>query len=714
MKRQTKKNKLLLATVAVVLVAAIGVGIWFTAAGSSEAVGVYPFEYIGMTEYWGDSQESYGPVSSDKIQTVYLTDTQTVTEILVKAGDTVKQGDVLMTFDTTLSGLELERKRLDMEKAKLQLDIANRELLEIRNMKPMQVPSFDYTPVEPVLGEEIKAPYTPYIVAGNDGTSQEKAFVCWLRDDAAINDILLEELRRKVWNNAGVCEHGVLTEQCEICTPPMCKHDKIEAECDVCSPEECEHGKIKALCEVCTPIMCRHNKVAKECTLCKADRCEHDNLRGECNICNPKCIHGEDCEICYPPECEHGNDPDTCIKCHPPKCDHGNDPETCEQCNPAQPDPEPEKPADQPDPQPEEPAGQSEEPEAPAESTGTEAEALSAFVQTPYKVIFLSDVAPGPEPETSEYDYYVVFKVTEDNYQLGGTTTWQGVHVSGKGTDFALRLFNPTFEDYSIPVLETDETTPAQPEIDFGSGYTLAQIYQMRKEKEAQIKDLEFDVKMKETEYKIMQTELEDGNVYASVDGEVLSVLTEDEAKQNRQPVIKVSGGGGFYVEGSISELEKARMELGQEVTINDWNTGMTYTGTIESMGDFPSSDGYWNGMGNPNTTYYPFTVFVDGSADLQTGSYVSVMYSSSSSENGIYLENPFIRTEQGRSFVYVLGPGGKLEKRDVVTGKSLWGSYTEILSGISETDLIAFPYGKDVKAGVPAQEQDISDLYGY
>ncbi len=236
----------------------------------------------------------------------------------------------------------------------------------------------------------------------------------------------------------------------------------------------------------------------------------------------------------------------------------------------------------------------------------------------------------------------------------------------------------------------------------------------MRKEKEAQIKELEFDVKMKETEYKIMQTELEDGNVYASVDGEVLSVLTEDEAKLNRQPVIKVSGGGGFYVEGSISELEKARMELGQEVTVNDWNTGMTYTGTIESMGDFPSSDGYWNGMGNPNTTYYPFTVFVDGSADLQTGSYVSVMYSSSSSENGIYLENPFIRTEQGRSYVYVLGSGSKLEKRDVVTGKSLWGSYTEILSGISETDLIAFPYGKEVKAGAPAQEQDISVLYGY
>ena len=46
--------------------------------------------------------------------------------------------------------------------------------------------------------------------------------------------------------------------------------------------------------------------------------------------------------------------------------------------------------------------------------------------------------------------------------------------------------------------------------------------------------------------------------------------------------------------------------------------------------------------------------------------------------------------------------------------GKSLWGSYTEILSGLTEEDLIAFPYGKTVKEGAPAQEGDVSDLYNY
>ena len=95
------KKKLWLILAAVILAAAIGVGIWFGIRGKGEPVKVFPFRYVGMTEYWGDNQESYGPVSTDRIQTVYVSDTQIITEIAVKQGDTVKKGDLLMTFDTT-------------------------------------------------------------------------------------------------------------------------------------------------------------------------------------------------------------------------------------------------------------------------------------------------------------------------------------------------------------------------------------------------------------------------------------------------------------------------------------------------------------------------------------------------------------------------------------------------------------------------------------
>ena len=48
-----------------------------------------------------------------------------------------------------------------------------------------------------------------------------------------------------------------------------------------------------------------------------------------------------------------------------------------------------------------------------------------------------------------------------------------------------------------------------------------------------------------------------------------------------------------------------------------------------------------------------------------------------------------------------------------MVTGKALWGSYTEILEGLTAEDYIAFPYGKLVVAGAPTREGDLSELYG-
>ena len=562
-----RKKGLIIAAVILVLVAA-GLGVWYYLGhNSSEPVYVFPFEMLGMTEYWGDSQESYGPVTTDKIQTIYLSDTQTVTEVLVQVGDTVKKGDVLMTFDTTLSDLALERKRLDVEKLKLQLQDAQKELRQINSMKPMVIPEVSDEPEEEQnLGSTLMADYKLSEQKEYDGSSPEKAMILWLNGNSVLNDGLLEtmRLRSEEFQNYNA-EHN----------PPATE-----------APEE-------------------------------------------------------------EPEGEAGELPD------------------------------------------EEPEGEAGE--LPNEEE--EAVSLEEEVYTPFEV----------------YTYHVVLKITDGNRSLGGKTVWQGLKVTGGGNDFALQFFTPVIPDYTI----TEEGEAVEtPEIDFGSGYTAAQIAQMRADQEKKIKDLEFQIKMAEADYKIAQTEANDGKVYATIDGEVVSLLTEDEAKLQMQPFMKVSGGGGFYVEGFVSELEKDNLVIGQEVTVNDWQTGMTHVGTIESIGDFPDPNGYYNGLGNPVASYFPFKVFIDGSADLQQGRYVSVMYSVGTAESGIYLQNPFLRTENGKSYVYLLGSDGKLEKRFVTTGKALWGSYTEILSGMTAEDLLAFPYGKNVKEGVAAVEGDYSNLY--
>jgi len=622
------KKKWIIGVTAGVAAAAIGCTAWYHAGhSSSEPVYVFPFQYVGMTEYWGDSQESYGPVTTDKIQTVFLTDTQTVTEILVQAGDMVKKGDLLMTFDTTLSDLQLERKRLDVEKLKLQLEDAKDELREINSMKPMVIPSApDDSGADENLGTMLTDPYRISAQKSYDGSTQEKALICWIRDDTDIDNTVFAAILAKA-------------EQYQTENQPEPSEPSEEPTEESSEPTE----------ESSEPT-------------------------------------------------EESSEP----------TEESSEP-TEESSEPTEESSEPTEESSEPTEESSEPTEESSEPtEESSEPTEESREGSLLSLLRPRMPSSASAATP-----VSVDSFHVVFRVTSGNMSLGNKQLWQGMKVKKTDAGFSFRFEDAVIPDHMLAELGSGDTSADIPEMDFGSGYTAAQIAQLRSDQLKKIKDLEFQIKMADAEYKIMLTEVSDGNVYADIDGEVVSLLTEEEAKQTRQPLMKVSGGGGFYVEGFVSELEKAKMKPGQEVTVNDWNTGMTYTGTVESIGDFPTREGYYNGNGNPNASYYPFQVFVDESADLQAGSYVSVMYSAAESENGVYLENPFLRTEKGKSYVYVLGQNGKLEQRFVTTGKSLWGSYTEILEGLTADDLIAFPYGKNVKPGVAAEEGDMSDLYG-
>lgn len=577
-----KKKKLIIVLVSLVTVAAIVAGIFLWAgSANSDPVNVYPFDYVGMTEYWGDSQESYGYVQTDGVQTVYLSSTQTVTDILVQEGDEVKKGDILLTFDTTLSDLALERKRLEVEKLKLQLQDEKNRLAEINSMRPMVIPQpDDGAEDDENLGEQLTDRYRLSFNTDYDGSTKDKPLICWLNSTAMLNDeILLAVLKTAA------------------------EYQKINAE--------------------------------------KEPAPEPD---------------------------DPGTQPDTPDGSDTPDASEGEDPTQPEATQP---------PAVEPTGEPVDPT----QPDAPVE---------------PVKTAF------------------VVIKVTEGNRALASKTTWEGLYLlrDPDTGEYSFKFFDATL--ISDHMLADDEEAEDTPQIDFGSGYTAAQIAQMRSEQEKVIKEAEFNIKMAEADYKIAQTEVNDGNVYAEIDGTVVSVLDPEDAQMMQEPVVKVSAGGGFYVEGSVSELLRSDMELGQEVTISDWYTGMTYLGTVVSLGDYPSSGDSWSGLGNPNASYYPFRVFVEESADLQSGRYVNISFSAGGGVNGVYLQNPFLRTEGGASYVYVLGENGLLEKRYVTTGKSLWGSYTEILSGLSAEDQVAFPYGKNVRDGAKAVEcDDMSELYG-
>lgn len=762
---KSRKKRWWIPVTALLLVAALGAGIWFTARGSGEPVNVYPFQYIGMTEFWGDAQESYGPVTTDKIQTEFLSDTQTVTEVMVKSGDIVKKGDVLFSFDTTLDALSLERKRLEVEKVKVQIKAAEERLQETREIVPY-VPPGETDPEEGTvdLGDQLKDRL--YQISENavyDGSKPETALVCWIREDTAISDVILQILYETSlkYRQENADKEAAQTPETE--EQPDSSASAVPTSVPTVSAE-----KEKILYEN-VPAEYRFNGEKKERDLLRVgaepykivDAYTHQGktywLKSAKRISDGLDLQETGLMIdAYPQSGSHdwqdwqdaweegifveyvrgvsfqashmkegklvsfadgdvisveeGKDVTIVLS--------GSLDDLQKVCA-------------------------VEYTVTPANGILTAAENdgqlfLTGTPETPLAVpeaytvkamytfddnfgqsraveeTFSFDLVVMPRNKTAKDTFYVVFKITQDNYLKGTRKVWQGAQITAyEDGSFGMSLYDAAgFADHTLPVEDAVEIE--LPEILPDEQYTAEQILEMQKELYATIKEQNEKLKMAESEYAIMERELGDGNVYAEIDGKVVSLLTEEESRQQKQPILKLSGGGGFYIEGSVSELEKEKLKLGQEVTINDWNTGNMYTGEVISIGDFPSDDDNWNGMGNPTASYYPFKAFVGEEADLQAGNFVSMSYSTASAEQGIYLEKAFVRTENGNSYIFVRGADGKLEKRSVRVGKVLWGSYYEVLSSLGEEDYLAFPYGKNVKPGAPTVESDLSALYGY
>ena len=646
---------------------------------------------------------------------MFLSDTQTITEVKVKEGDEVKKGDVLMTYDTTLSELQLERKRLDVEKANLQVREAQEELARINQLKPMESVDVEVDlPVESAnYGRELSGAYE---IANPDeqydGSSPEKAVICWLKDSTPVNNALLRQLYYQAMMNQIANDERIPSSGSAVPTPEEESKDEellLEEETGNADSsgqtEENENGNNdenqgddpNETDDTENLIQQTPEEPPEPDAFTLFAMRAPESLQIYCgDVYNGGIVQvtsGDAVNLTFTSsvtDWEHSNYVTWSL--------------TSNESGPLM--------------------GQ-------RNGRGyTVSGVTSTIGETEYTVkatynveglptlddiytFKLRVVAQPAEEEKERSSFYTILKITEGNLEKAPCTTWQGLKVTAyDGGGFGFSFCDAPGQEFFFPE-ETDGGF-SFPEIDYGSGMTAAEIAKLCREQEKKIKDLTADAVITQSEYNLMLREFSDGSIRATLDGVVVGLLTEEEARQNKLPMLKVSGGGGFYVRGSVSELEKDKLKPGQEVSVNDWNTGMMYTGTVESIGDFPIQDEGWNGMGNPNASYYPFRVFIDGTADLQEGSYVSVTYSAAEAESGIYLENPFLRTDDGEPYVYVRGKNGRLEKRTVTTGKSLWGSYTEIRSGLTADDYVAFPYGKTVKPGAATVESDLSALYGY
>ena len=194
-----------------------------------------------------------------------------------------------------------------------------------------------------------------------------------------------------------------------------------------------------------------------------------------------------------------------------------------------------------------------------------------------------------------------------------------------------------------------------------------------------------------------------DGVVKATVNGIVKDLGDKDDPPKD-EPFLTVAGSEGLYVSGSLSELQLGEVKVGQVIYASSWESGMNFEARITEISSYPQENSNAYGEGNPNVSYYPYTAYIEDTEGLRNGEYVDLTMSNTQETDGIYLDKAFVREEDGRKYVLKADENDRLVKQYVKTGKTIWGQSVEILSGLSKSDRIAFPYGKTAKEGIKVE----------
>lgn len=617
---------------------------------SGGTVYVYSMDDLIITDDWiGGEEETYGNVYTSNMQTVYISSSQTVTEILVEEGQEVKKGDVLFSYDTTLSELNLERQRIQIQKLEKELEDQKKELQVIQTYRPGQKVKYSQLPEDSVLlgSQEEETVYTASVA----GFSLFPAGISpMLGEPEAESGI---ETPAPLTTGASA-EEAASEEQTVAEAPESSSEPASENETEV--ENEAESQKPLPETSAAEPESSAEIPEESESTT------EESADNSEDSRDYPLLLGGSGTE----------EDPYIYRWTQEYQMDAAFAKHVLN--------------------------GQEE-----------------AYVL--FGVYMEQETAPsGTETEESTASFTWLMRFNKDgSYEYLKVSIGQSIYdvLNAEPDDALDDDLDEGFDDWFDGGFD-DGFMDWEDDYDIVT-LTAEEIAAMTTKKEQEIRSTELSLSSANLEYKKMEAEISNNKVVSSIDGTVIALNDLETARTNSEALIKISAGGGYYVQGSVGEFSLDQVQVGQNVEIMSYETGTICQGVVTEISEYPSSNGYYYSSGNYNVSYYPYTVFIDESAELMNGEEVSMMLEKNSQEStGFYLDNMFIRSENGESYVYIQAEDGTLHKQVIRTGKSLWGSYTQVLDCLSPDMNIAFPYGSSVVEGANTEVKDLDYLYEY
>lgn len=234
------------------------------------------------------------------------------------------------------------------------------------------------------------------------------------------------------------------------------------------------------------------------------------------------------------------------------------------------------------------------------------------------------------------------------------------------------------------------------------------------KYQKSKISSLKLDIQESDIKISQLQKKADKKLISSKLDGTVAYVGDSSDGSTDGKALIKIKSGDGFYVVGSISELLLDQIQEGTVLSCSSYTSG-TFEAKVMEVSDYPVTSNSYYGDSNPNVSYYAFTAVVtDKTLQLEDMDWVTINFETTSSDGDLVIQKAFVRNENGTNYVYK-DENGILKRQELTVGAVVDNGYSIIVkSGITAEDLIAFPYGKDIKEGAKTNEVTLDQMYGY
>lgn len=713
------KKKWIVAFIAAGVLLLGGVTVYAVKTSSQSTVKVVSVGDMSGGGGWSDNSLS-GNIISDVSQNIYLADSQKVKKIYVKEGDTVKVGDDLLTYDMTLENLDLKMKKLEKQGIELNIEKAKREITKLKNTKPSgdngnenpgsdipedpgeepEGPSME--PEEPAEAyQELTAEAEPYM---GEGTVEEPYHFLCAADGAILGSFLNRMAEEQCFFVIEVREGDVSNgELLKIWGQKITEEDfqvadterfqvNLEKETDDSDSQLPEDLKAAAVLEKGASAYQGDGTEKKPLTyLVKKDGIVKGSFfleRKEDGKYFRIEVREENGDLIKAWE-QNGADKDFAS-------DVKEDGDYLVDLSKKQSGETPGEPAEPVDPS--EPPKPGESPEPPEPSKPEE---------KPTEPSVSPEVTPGETPEPTQEAGNPQETAEQENTVNG---------MSTKKNSAAIRYLTVTgvMGSESRKVISTDTVSDTTGSGNTGTSYggTAAEIQQQIKDKEKEIRGYQLDIKEANLEIKDIQKKLNNQTIKSTLNGVVKTVGDPEKESNDGKPLIQVVSSEGLYVQGTVSESKMNKLKVGATLSGYSYDNGVSFTAEVREISPYPSD----NGQDGANASSYPFTAYIADASGLSNNSWaeLTLLDEGDGQGQGIYLEKPFVRTENGQYYVMKDDGTGHLTKQIVQVGGIQYGSSYQITGGLCMDDKITFPYGKDVREGAKTEEGTLDDLYNY